>query len=258
MRDRSAIEWTDSTWNPTTGCTRVSSGCDNCYALTLAHARLSEVYSRRLPVIQTPENVADPFAIRLWPERLDQPEKWKDARMIFVNSMSDLFHVDIPNDFARRIFEVMIRVDRHVYQVLTKRPARAVRFFHGNADLFPGGEVPPHIWMGASIENQEVAYRVDHLRDLPAATRFLSCEPLLGPLELDLTGIHWLIAGGESGIGYRPTDTEWVRGLRDTCRAAGVPFFFKQWGGRTPKAKGRMLDGEVWSQYPTPAAVVAG
>lgn len=250
MGDRSAIEWTDSTWNPTTGCTKVSSGCDNCYAHTLAHGRLSDVYSRALPVVQSAENIRDPFAVRLWPDRLAQPEKWKEPRMIFVNSMSDLFHVDIPASFLLQVFEVMLEVDRHVYQILTKRPARAVNFFRQNADLFPAGEIPPHIWMGTSIENQAVSYRADHLRLLPAAIRFLSCEPLLGPLEILLEGINWVIVGGESGVGYRRMDPSWALGIRDQCAVEDVPFFFKQWSGRTPKSNGRQLDGREWNDVP--------
>jgi protein gp37 len=184
MGERTKIEWTDSTWNPVTGCTKVSIGCDNCYAHVLAHGRLAETYSKRLPVVQTPTNVADPFAVRLWPERLNQPEKWKDPSMIFVNSMSDLFHVDVPESYVRQIFEVMLRADWHVYQVLTKRPSRAVRFFDRNRDLFPDDEIPRHIWMGTSVENAEVAHRVDHIRSLPTAIRFLSCEPLLTAVDL--------------------------------------------------------------------------
>ncbi|HEX9940175.1 MAG TPA: phage Gp37/Gp68 family protein [Longimicrobium sp.] len=252
MGERSKIEWTDSTWNPVTGCTKVSAGCDNCYAHTLAHVRLATVYRRRLPVVQTEENEADPFAVRLWPERLAEPGRWKDPRMIFVNSMSDLFHVDVPDEFVRRIFEVMLSVDRHVYQVLTKRPSRAVRFFNLNRDLFPDGSIPAHIWMGTSVENQDVDYRIKHLRGVPARMRFLSCEPLLGPLDLDglLEGIHWVIAGGESGANHRRMDPEWVKLIRDRCGGAGVAFFFKQWGGRTPKAGGRTLDGETWDGMP--------
>lgn len=250
MADRSQIEWTDSTWNPTTGCTRVSEGCDHCYAASLAEGRLSDVYLKNLPVVQTPANVADPFAVRQWPERLKQPRQWKDSRMIFVNSMSDLFHVDVERDFLRQIFTTMLEVDRHVYQVLTKRPSRAVRFFKQNADLFPGGEIPGHIWMGTSVESQKVVYRVDQLAQLPAAVRFLSCEPLLGPLTLNLEGIHWVIAGGESGIGYRKMEEAWAVGIQEQCEAAGVAFFFKQWGGRTPKAKGRTLLGRTWDEMP--------
>lgn len=250
MRERSKIEWTDATWNPVTGCTKVSAGCDNCYAHTLAHGRLAEVYLRGLPVLQTAQNLADPFAVRLWENRLAQPEKWTEPRMIFVNSMSDLFHVDVPEDFVRDVFAVMLRADWHVYQVLTKRPSRAARFFNRNRALFPGSEVPGHIWMGTSVESQDVVHRVDQLRDLPAEIRFLSCEPLLGPLDLDLTAIRWVIAGGESGLGYRRMREEWATSVRDQCEAAGVAFFFKQWGGRTPKAGGRLLEGRTWDEMP--------
>lgn len=255
MRNRTPIEWTDSTWNPTTGCTPVSTGCDHCYAKTLAETRLAAGYLKRLPVLDTDENRLDAFAVRLWEERLAQPERLAGRRRIFVNSMSDLFHVDIPESFVRRVFEVMLRVDRHVYQVLTKRPARAERFFERNRDLFPEGRIPAHVWMGTSVELQEVAYRVDHLRAVPAAVRFLSCEPLLGPLDLDLGGIRWLIAGGESGADFRPLDLDWVRGLREQCRAAGVAFFFKQVGGRMPRSGGRLLDGRTYDEYPDPEQV---
>ncbi|MDQ3557229.1 MAG: phage Gp37/Gp68 family protein [Gemmatimonadota bacterium] len=250
MGEHSKIEWTDATWNPTTGCTKVSDGCDHCYAHALAHRLLSNVYRARLPVIDTEMNQANPFAVRTWPERLDQPERWTSPRLIFVNSMSDLFHVDMPEEFVRQVFEVMLRVDRHVYQVLTKRPSRAVRFFTRNADLFPSGSIPEHIWMGASVENDAVISRVAQMRSLPALTRFLSCEPLLGPLALDLEGFHWVIVGGESGIGYRNLDLSWVQDIRDQCTTAAVPFFFKQVGGRTPKAGGRMLDGKTWDEMP--------
>lgn len=170
--------------------------------------------------------------------------------MIFVNSMSDLFHVDIPDDFAREIFRVMLGVDRHIYQVLTKRPSRARRFVELNADLFPTGMVPGHIWIGTSVEDQRVVHRVRQLAQVPAAVRFLSCEPLIGPLELELDGIHWVIVGGESGIGYRPMKADWAIAIQDQCREADVPFFFKQWGGRTPKAGGRLLDGRTWDHMP--------
>ena len=250
MRSHSAIEWTDSTWNPVTGCTPVSTGCDNCYAQALAHVRLRDGYLRRLPVIQNDANLNDPFAVRLWPERMSQPQQWRTPRMIFVNSMSDLFHVDIPEDYVREIFKVMLRVDRHVYQVLTKRPGRALRFYGRNADLFERGPIPKHIWIGATVENQEAAFRVDQLRQVPAEVRFLSCEPLLGGVDLDLAGIHWVIAGGESGPGFRPMKPDWVKSVHEQGRQADVPFFFKQWGGRTPKARGRELEGEEWSEYP--------
>lgn len=252
MGERSNIEWTDATWNPVTGCTKVSAGCDNCYAHTLAHVRLASIYLRKAPEVPGAANEADPFAVRTWEGRLADPARWKDPRMIFVNSMSDLFHVDVPDAFVRRIFETMLGVDRHIYQVLTKRPNRAVRFFNLNRDLFRGGEIPAHIWMGTSVENQDVAYRIKHLRGLPARVRFLSCEPLIGPLDLDglLEGIHWVIAGGESGANHRLMEPEWAMLVRDRCNEAGVSFFFKQWGGRTPKAGGRVLEGETWDGMP--------
>jgi len=170
--------------------------------------------------------------------------------MIFVNSMSDLFHADVPDAFVRRVFEVMLKANWHIYQVLTKRPGRAFRFWRKSQDLFGGREIPRHIWMGTSIENQRVAYRVSQLARIPAATRFVSCEPLIGPLTLDLEHVHWVIVGGESGPVRRPMKLEWARAIRDQCRKACVPFFFKQVGGRTPKAGGRLLDGKTWSQYP--------
>ncbi len=254
MGQKTSIEWTEVTWNPTTGCTKVSAGCDNCYAEALSRRLLSSVYGRRVPVVNTAANRADPFAVRVWPERLADPGKWRKARLVFVNSMSDLFHADVPADFRRAVFQVMLDVDRHTYQVLTKRPSRAARFVRRNGDLFGPAGLPPHIWIGTSAENQETAYRVRHLRDVPAAVRFLSCEPLIGPLSLgeslDSGGIHWVIVGGESGPGRRPVDPAWVARLRDECVAANVPFFFKQWGGRTPKAGGRLLDGREWSEIP--------
>ena len=257
MPDRSAIEWTDATWNPTTGCTRVSRGCDHCYAETLARRLLSTTYRARTPVVDTPANRSDPFAVRVWPTRLRIPASWRAPRRIFVNSMSDLFHRDVPEDFVRRCFSVMLDVDRHVYQVLTKRPARAARFAQRNRDLLPAG-LPPHIWIGTSVEDQSVDYRVRHILGVPAAVRFLSCEPLLGPLDLGSflkgsngpAGVHWVIVGGESGARARPMSRQWARRLRDQCRSARVPFFFKQWGGRTPKAGGRELDGATWDQFP--------
>lgn len=253
MAQSSGIEWTDVTWNPVTGCTRVSAGCDNCYAATLANRLLKDTYLARLPVVDSDITRRDPFAVRLWPERLEQPLKWSDPSMVFVNSMSDVFHADIPEDFVRHAFEVMLTADWHTFQVLTKRPGRAIRFMDRHADLVEGGVLPPHIWIGASVENQEVDHRVRQLRQVPAAVRFLSCEPLIGPLDLDLSGIHWVIVGGESGPVRRPMKEEWVLAVRDQCRAAGVPFFFKQWGGRTPKAGGRELEGELWDQMPARA-----
>lgn len=274
MGDRSQIEWTDSTWNAVTGCTKVSEGCDNCYADFLAHGKLKSVYGKALPVVDNPENRADPFAVRLWPDRLDTPLRWKRPRMIFVNSMSDFFHADVPQSYQDRMFAVMALAGQHTFQVLTKRPGRALRYLMGMGDrsleiaartfgrtldgtLYPHRNEPrqiawplPNVWIGASVENQINAFRVDQLRQCPAAVRFLSCEPLLGPLELDLTGIHWLIAGGESGPNYRRVNLDWIRSLRDQCQAAGVAFHFKQWGGRTPKAGGRELDGRTWDEFP--------
>ena len=250
MGERSQIEWTDATWNPTTGCTKVSTGCDHCYAERLAKGRLRGRYLARLPVVASDTHNRDPFAVRIWPKRLWQPARWREPRMVFVNSMSDLFHNHIPEAFVRRVFEVMLGVDRHIYQVLTKRPARAARFWERNQSLFGRSTVPSHIWMGTSIENQDVDYRVRHLVELPADVRFLSCEPLLGSLMLDLRGIHWVIAGGESGPEYRPMKSRWVESIRDQCDRGDVPFFFKQWGGRTPKAGGRELQGRTWNEYP--------
>ena len=258
MGNRTGIEWTDITWNPVTGCTQVSAGCDNCYALTLSHRLLRDHYRRRLPRKNTPQNRRDPFAVRLWPERLEEPLHWRGAQRVFVNSMGDLFHVDVPDAYVRDVFEVMLQTKLHVYQILTKRPARMARFIRKHADLFGGDTVPPHIWLGTSIENNRVAFRADQLRAVNATVRFLSCEPLLGPVRIALDGIHWVIAGGESGIRHRPLDLDWVRQLRDDCVAASVPFFFKQVGGRTPKAGGRLLDGEAWNQYPKLKAALLG
>ena len=250
MAQRTGIEWTDTTWNPVTGCTQVSAGCDNCYALVLANRLLRSHYTRRTPQRDTPRNRRDPFAVRTWPERLREPGAWKRPQMVFVNSMADLFHADVPEEFVREIFSVMLREDRHIYQVLTKRPARMNRFVSRNTELFANGRVPAHIWLGTSIEDARATYRADHLRAIPATVRFLSCEPLIGPLSLNLNGIHWVIAGGESGIRRRELNLDWVRVLRDACLREGVPFFFKQVGGRTPKAGGRILDGRTWSEYP--------
>jgi protein gp37 len=244
MGFNTGIEWTHATWNPMTGCTKVSAGCDHCYAETIARTKTRDTYLRRLPVRDTPANQSDPFAPRFWEERLDQPLRWKEPRRIFVNSMSDVFHAHFTLDMIRRVFEVMKEASWHQFQVLTKRPERALRL----ADQLQWTD---NIWMGISVEDMRVAHRVDNLREIPAAIRFISAEPLLGPLDdLSLEGIHWVIGGGESGIGFRPADPEWARGLRDLCLREGIPFFWKQWGGRTPKAGGRTLDGTEWNQYP--------
>lgn len=244
MGTRTGIEWTDATWNPMTGCTKVSSGCDHCYAELVAHRKTRDVYLRQLPVKDTPANRADPFAPRFWPSRLEQPLRWREPRRIFVNSMSDVFHAHFSVDQIRRVFEVMNACPHHQFQVLTKRPERAARL----ADRF---DWTANIWMGTSIETMAVARRADALRQVPAAVRFVSAEPLLGSLRnLDLTGIHWVIGGGESGPGARPCDPCWARELRDLCAQHDVAFFWKQWGGSTAKAGGRELDGRTWGAYP--------
>lgn len=244
------IEWTDETWNPMTGCTQISAGCDHCYAKTLAHTKTREVYLRQLPVVDTAANRADPFAPRFWEERLTKPLSWREPRRIFVNSMSDVFHAHFSFGQIHQVFEVMVEAHWHQFQVLTKRPERALRY----ADRLPWS---PNIWIGTSIENMDVARRADALRRIDAAAvRFISAEPLLGSLDaLDLSGIDWVIGGGESGIGARPCSIDWARGLRDTCARSGAAFFWKQWGGRTSKSGGRVLDGAVHDAYPVDLAV---
>ena len=238
------IEWTDATWNPMTGCTKLSAGCDHCYAHTVAMTKTRDSYLRRLPVKDTEANRADPFAPRFWPERLDQPVRWKAPKRIFVNSMSDVFHSHFTFAQIRSVFDAMAAAPWHQFQLLTKRPERAVRY----ADRLPW---PDHVWLGVSVETMGVATRVDALRATPAAVKFLSAEPLLGPLnDLSLFGIDWVIGGGESGNGARPCDPDWARGLRNNCAASSIAFFWKQWGGRTPKSGGRALDGEEYSAYP--------
>ena len=233
----SSIEWTDKTWNPTVGCTKVSPGCDMCYA-ELMHARLTAMGV---------EKYAQPFTSpRPWPEHLELPLSWRKPRMVFVNSMSDLFHPKIPLDYIQQVFEVMERASRHTFQILTKRPRRLARV----ADQLPW---PENIWMGVSVESAAHLFRVDFLTSTPAQVRFLSCEPLLGPLDgLDLTGIHWVIAGGESGVKARPMDLEWARQIRDQCVEADVAFFLKQLGGRRGKRGGEeaALDGRTWTEQP--------
>jgi len=234
MSANTAIEWTDATWNPVTGCTEVGPGCDHCYARRFAE--------RFRGVAGHPYEQG--FDIKLWPQRLLLPLQWKKPRRIFVNSMSDLFHKDVPDAFILQCFEVMAQADWHIFQVLTKRSSRL-------AQLAPELPWKPHIWAGVSIELNRMRHRADHLRKVPAAVRFISAEPLLGPLsDLDLSDIHWLIVGGESGPGARPMQIEWVRELRDRAIAKGVAFFFKQWGGHTPKAGGRLLDGRTWDEMP--------
>jgi protein gp37 len=236
MPQSSSIEWTEATWNPVTGCNEVSPGCAHCYAKTFAErwqGISGHVYEQG-------------FALRFWPERLDVPLRWRKPETIFVNSMSDLFHEQIPFEFIARVFDTMSAADWHTFQVLTKRHERL-------AELAPQLPWPSNIWLGVTIENRRFIQRADYLRQVPAAVRFISAEPLLGPLEgLDLTDIHWLIAGGESGARHRRIDIEWVRALREQCANNDVAFFFKQWGGHRPKSGGRELDGHTHNAYPEP------
>jgi protein gp37 len=243
MADKSAIEWTEATWNPVTGCDRVSAGCDHCYALTLA-ARLKAMGQPKYQRDGDPRTSGPGFGVTMHPAELEIPRRWRRPRVIFVNSMSDLFHPQVSADFIARVFEVMAATPQHTYQILTKRPKRARQLLRGWTPVL-------NVWLGVSIEDERVVDRADILREVPAAVRFLSLEPLLGPLpSLDLTGIDWVIVGGESGPDCRPMRKEWVLELRDRCQAAGVPFFFKQWGGPTPKSGGRLLDGRTWNQMP--------
>jgi len=246
MGDRSRIEWTEATWNPVTGCDRISAGCDNCYALTLAR-RLKAMGAEKYQNDGDPRTSGPGFAVTMHPSALEQPLTWHAPRTVFVNSMSDLFHAKVAVDFIAQVLDVMRRTPQHTYQVLTKRPRRA-RLLQSQLDW------PPNMWLGVSVENMAVAHRVDELRRIGAAVRFLSCEPLLGDLSaLSLDGIDWVIAGGESGQNYRPVELAWVRAIRDLCTAEDVSFFFKQWGGRTPKSHGRMLDGRLWDEMPKSA-----
>ncbi|MFZ3474240.1 DUF5131 family protein [Streptomyces sp. 4.24] len=243
MGDRSAIEWTEATWNPTTGCDQISPGCDNCYALTLSR-RLKAMGAAKYQADGDPRTSGPGFGLTVHPTALDVPRQWKASRMVFVNSMSDLFHAKVPLGFVRDVFDVIAETPQHTYQLLTKR-ARRLRRVAEDLDW------PANLWMGVSVEGKDQLDRIADLRHVPAAVRFLSCEPLLGPLDgMDLSGIGWVIAGGESGPNYRPLEGEWVRNIRDACVLAGVPFFFKQWGGRSPKAGGRDLDGATWDQMP--------
>lgn len=240
------IEWTNETWNPMTGCTQISAGCDNCYALTLARNKPSvrDAYLRRLPVKDTESNRVDPFAPRFWPERLEKPYSWRSPKRVFVNSMSDVFHAHFSLSQIQQVFEVMNDCPQHQFQLLTKRPERALRL----AGKLHFGR---NIWMGTSIENMAVAHRADALRSIPCHVRFISAEPLLGSLAfLNLEGIHWVIGGGESGIGARECDESWALELRDNARRQKVAFFWKQWGGRTSKSGGRELDGQTYDEYP--------
>lgn len=243
MADRSAIEWTEATWNPSTGCDRVSSGCDHCYALTLAR-RLKLMGVEKYQADGNPRTSGPGFGVAIHPTALSIPYRWRRPRLVFVNSMSDLFHAKVPIAFVSDVFAVIADTPQHTYQLLTKRSARLRKI----ADRL---EWPSNLWMGVSVESDGQVGRVDDLRCVNAAVRFVSAEPLLGPLySLDLTDVDWLITGGESGPGARPCDPNWVRDIRDRCADQGVPFFHKQWGGRHPKAHGRELDGVTHSEMP--------
>lgn len=252
MAERSAIEWTDATWNPVTGCTKVSAGCDNCYAERLS-LRLQKAGTTRY---------RNGFAVTLHPDAIALPLRWREPRRIFVNSMSDLFHGSVPRAFIDQVFEVMEQASWHVFQVLTKRPGRMAAYVNGSVATrrgrialsgHSGRTVPNNVWLGTSIEDHRVLGRVDYLRQVAAPVRFLSCEPLIGPLgSVNLSGIDWVIAGGESGPGHRPIDPAWVRELRRECRNQRVAFFFKQWGGARSKSGGRELDGRTYDAMPKP------
>lgn len=234
MASKSAIEWTESTWNPLTGCTKISPGCKHCYAERMA---------KRLQAMGQP-NYRNGFELTLHDHALEIPLNWKQPQMIFVNSMSDLFHEDVPLEFIQKVFDTMTKAYWHTFQVLTKRSDRLLEF---DKELL----WPENVWMGVSVENQNYTFRIDHLRETHAVIKFLSLEPLLGPLvNLNLSGIHWVIVGGESGPGARPIQGSWIRDIRDQCLDAGVPFFFKQWGGTNKKKSGRELDGRTWDELP--------
>ena len=246
MAEKSKIEWTDATWNPVSGCTKISPACKNCYA---------EKFAERWRGIPD-HHYEQGFDLKLWPERLILPLVWKTSRMIFVNSMSDLFHKDVPDDYIRRVFKVMIEAKQHIFQVLTKRSERMMDWVNNRF----GQNVPSNVWLGVSVENQDYVKRIEHLQETRAGIRFLSIEPLLGPVNLkasNLKNIHWIIVGGESGPFARPMDPEWARAIRIACQKSNVPFFFKQWGAFNPegervgkKRAGRVLDGETWDQMP--------
>jgi protein gp37 len=239
MATNSSIEWTDATWNPVTGCDKISPGCKHCYAERMAN---------RLKAARNP-NYKNGFELTLQPQMLTRPLEWRKPKNIFVNSMSDLFHDDVPLEYIQQVFDVMNEANWHQYQVLTKRAERVHK-------LSPHLKWAPHIWMGVSVENGKYLDRVEHLRKTGAHVKFLSLEPLLGPLhKMNLRGIDWAIVGGESGPGARPVDPAWVTDIRDQCVKAGVAFFFKQWGGVQKKKTGRELEGRTWDQMPELAVI---
>jgi protein gp37 len=234
MAANSKIEWTQCTWNPVTGCTKISPGCLNCYAERMA---------RRLQAMGQ-SNYRHGFRLTLHPHMLDLPLRWKQPRSVFVNSMSDLFHDDVPTEFIVQVFDVMRQASQHRFQILTKRSERLEKL---------SGELswPRNVWMGVTVENSDYEYRIDHLRRTDAAIKFISFEPLLGPIsDIDLADIDWVIVGGESGPGARPMHRDRAVDIRDRCLSADIPFFFKQWGGVNRKAAGRNLDGRVWDEMP--------
>jgi len=236
MAQLSSIEWTDATWNPVTGCTKISPGCKHCYAERMA---------KRLASMGQPRYI-NGFQLTLQPDVVDQPLSWKKPRLIFVNSMSDLFHDEVPLSYLREVFQVMAAAHWHVFQVLTKRSERLAKF---------AGKLiwPTNVWMGVSVESEDYTYRIEDLSGIPAAVKFLSAEPLLGPInKLPLRNIDWVIVGGESGPHARPISPHWVRSIRNDCVSAGVPFFFKQWGGARKSTTGRVLDGRTWDELPAP------
>lgn len=245
MSSQTAIEWTDATWNPVSGCTKLGRGCDHCYA-----ERMAERFRG------TPNHpFENGFDLTLRPHKLDEPLGWRRPRRIFVNSMSDLFHKEIPRQYIDRVFDTMEQAHWHNFQVLTKRSSLMRSYVNRR---YGHGLAPPHIWLGVSVEDRRSLTRLKHLAGANAAVRFASFEPLLEDLgEVNLQGIHWAIVGGESGPHARPIDIEWVRNIRNQCRAWDVAFFFKQWGGRTPKSGGNQLDGRQWLQYPRAASPTA-
>jgi protein gp37 len=280
MTDRSQIEWTQATWNPVTGCDRISPGCQHCYALTLAK-RLKAMGQAKYQTDGRPPTSGPGFGVTLHPDALLEPLRWRKPRKVFVDSMADLMHAKVPTTFLAQVWAVMALTPQHSYQVLTKRPERYAKVLDGPCRcggghqpgvdfrrlvqdharrLHPGFEVDlmrcwplGNVWLGTSIESDDYVGRADALRAASAAVRFLSLEPLLGPLpSLDLGRIDWVIVGGESGPGFRPLDLDWVREIRDRCLRLRVPLFFKQVGGQSPNAGGRLLDGRIWDQYPTP------
>lgn len=241
MADNSSIEWTDATWNPIRGCTKISPGCTHCYA-----ERFAERF-RGVPNHPFEQG----FDLKLIPSALALPLQWKKPRRIFVNSMSDLFHEGVPDSYVSRVFEVIEAAPRHQFQILTKRAERL-------PEAVRRRPLPPNVWLGVSVENADYQWRIDHLRQVDAPIRFLSVEPLIGPLrDLDLSGIGWVIVGGESGPGARPLDPDWVRDVRDRCGSRGVPFFFKQWGGVRKHKTGRTLDGRTWDELPRLARAIS-